>query len=74
MLLIFTIGDGYMVGMGNMVASYGTCSDHKYKVNIELLETLHLVVKLAYSLPNETRFLADSEKNWQCFFFSHDNG
>ena len=52
---------------------WAACPDGNYKFNIELLEALHLAAKLAYTLPNETRFLADSEKLWQ-WFFSYDNG
>ena len=52
---------------------WGTCSDENFKFNIELLEMMHLAAKLAYTLPNETRFLNDSLKLWN-WFFSYDNG
>ena len=34
---------------------------------------MHLAVKLAYILPNETRFLESAKKIWN-WFFSYDNG
>ena len=45
----------------------------QYKFNIELLEAMHLGAKLAYTLPDEKRFLNGSERIWQ-WFFSFDNG
>ena len=47
---------------------WNTCPGGNYKFNIELLEAMHLAAKLAYTLPNETRFLNDSEKLWNWFF------
>ena len=52
---------------------WAMCPDSNYKFNIELMEALHLVAKLAYTIPNETRFLMDAERIWQ-WFFSYDNG
>lgn len=52
---------------------WSTCPGGTYKFNIELVEALHLAAKLAYTLPEDQRFLNDSEKIWQ-WFFSYDNG
>lgn len=49
------------------------CEGRKFKDNIELVQAMHLAAKLAYLLPNETRFLESAEKIWQ-WFFSYDNG
>ena len=53
--------------------AWNTCPLSDYKFNIEYLEAMHLATKLAYTLPNETRFLNDSLKLWN-WFFSYDNG
>ena len=52
---------------------WNTCPDGEYKFNIELMEAMHLAAKLAYTFPNETRFLNDSKRLWN-WFFSFDNG
>ena len=52
---------------------WNTCVDGHFKFNIQLLEAMHLAAKLAYSLPNETRFLNDSQRLWE-WFFSFDDG
>ena len=44
-----------------------------FKFSIQLLEAMHLASKLAYTLPNETRFLKDAVRLWN-WFFSYDNG
>ncbi len=52
---------------------WSTCPGGEYKFNIELLEALHLGAKLAYTLPNSTRFLKGAEQLWD-WFFSFDDG
>lgn len=52
---------------------WSTCPDSNFKFNIELLEALHFSAKLAYTLPNEKRYLTDAENLWN-WFFSYDNG
>ena len=44
-----------------------------FKDNIELVQAMHLAAKLAYLLPNETRFLESAERIWE-WFFSYDKG
>ena len=52
---------------------WSDCPSSRFKFNIELVEGLHLSAKLAYTLPDEKRFLNDSERIWQ-WFFSYDDG
>lgn len=52
---------------------WSNCPGGTYKYNIEFVQMMHLSAKLAYTLPNETRFLNDSIKLWD-WFFSFDNG
>ena len=52
---------------------WSNCEGRNFKDNIELVEAMHLAAKLAYLLPNETRFLDSAEKIWK-WFFSYDNG
>ena len=52
---------------------WSNCDDHKFKDNIELVQAMHLTAKLAYLLPNQTRFLDSAEKIWG-WFFSYNNG
>lgn len=52
---------------------WNTCPSGKYKFNIQLLEAMHFASKLAHTIPNNTRYLADAERLWN-WFFSYDNG
>ena len=44
-----------------------------FKDNIQLVQAMHLSAKLAYLLPNESRFLTDAQEIWK-WFFSFNNG
>lgn len=52
---------------------WSNCDGRKFKDNIELVQAMHLSAKLAYIVPNETRFLDSAEKIWN-WFFSYNNG
>ena len=52
---------------------WSTCPGGTFKFNIEFVEAMHLAAKLAYTMPNETRYLNDSVRLWN-WFFSFDDG
>ena len=52
---------------------WSNCEYSQYKDSIIIVEMLHLASKLAYMLPNESRFLEGAEKIWN-WFFSYDDG
>ena len=52
---------------------WSNCEFSSYKDSIVLVEMLHLAAKLAYMLPEESRFLDSAEKIWD-WFFSFDDG
>lgn len=44
-----------------------------FKDNIQLVQAMHLSAKLAYLLPNESRYLQNAKRIWN-WFFSFNNG
>ena len=52
---------------------WSNCKYSSYKNSIEMVEMLHLASKIAYLLPNQSRFLESAEKIWN-WFFSFDDG
>ena len=52
---------------------WSNCEESKFKDSIIIVQMLHLSSKLAYLLPNETRFLHKAIRTWD-WFFHIDNG
>ena len=62
---------GWKVPCGGIIWCYD--ETRSFKDNIQLTQAMHLSAKLAYTLPNVTKYLDNAKTIWD-WFFSFDNG
>lgn len=62
---------GWQEPCGGIIWCYD--NTRSFKDNIQLTQAMHLSAKLAYVLPNETKYLENAKRIWE-WFFSFNNG